>query len=240
MRWRRQAVRICQSELDRKPHIRQTDLCHDGTIDILDHRVDQALRLDNDFNILIVYAEEPVRLYDLKPFVKHGRRIERHFRPHVPCRVLHGICDRHLCELFSCPAAERTARSCEKDFMNAFLILPDHTLEDGRMLTVHRTDQRMILFRFLKNKRTACDQRLFVCKSQLLPRANRFKRRKKSCNADDCYKDKVDIVSLHDLRKSCLADQHIRIAIIGFQKFFPRILISDDDGIRMKERSLLL
>ena len=124
--------------------------------------------------------------------------------------------------------------------MDAFLILPDHTLEDGRMLTVHRTDQRMMLFRFLKNKRTACDQRLFVCKSQLLPRANRFKRRKKSCNADDCYKDKVDIVSLHDLRKSCLADQHIRIAIIGFQKFFSRILISDDDGIRMKERSLLL
>ncbi len=74
------------------------------------------------------------------------------------------------CDFFSCPAAEGTARSCEKDFMDAFLILPDHTLEDGRMLTVHRTDQRMMLFRFLKNKRTACNQRLLVCKSQLLPR----------------------------------------------------------------------
>ena len=102
------------------------------------------------------------------------------------------------------------------------------------MFTVHRTDQRMMLFRFLKNERTTCDQRLFVCKSQLLPRANRFQRRKKSCNADDCYKDKVDIVSLHDLRKSCLTDQHFRIAIIGFQKFLPRILIRDDDGMRMK------
>ena len=196
--------------------------------------MDQALRLDNDFDILIVHAKKPVRLYDFEPFIEHGRGVERHFHPHVPCRVLHGIRDRHLRELFLRPAAERTSGSREKDFMDAFLILPDHALKNGGMLTVHRTDQRMMLLRCFENKHAASNQRLFVCKSQLLPRANRFQRRKKSCNADDRYKDKVDIVTLHDLRKSCLADHHIRITVIGFQKFLPRLLISDDDGVGMK------
>ena len=76
----------------------------------------------------------------------------------------------------------------------------------------------MMLLRFFENKRASSNQRLFIRKSQLLPRANRFKRRKKSCNTDDCYKDKVDIVSLHDLRKSCLTDHHIRITVRHFSE----------------------
>ena len=63
------ARRVRQGVLDRQLHVGAAELRDDGAVAELDHRVDDALRVDDDLDLVVVDAVEPLRLDDLKALI---------------------------------------------------------------------------------------------------------------------------------------------------------------------------
>ena len=103
------AFRIEQRELNRKTHIRRSELCQNGAVYKFHHRMNNAFRLYDHFNLIQCHVEEPARLHDLESFIDQRRRIDRDLRPHTPVRVLQGIFLYNIRQCFLCFAAERPA-----------------------------------------------------------------------------------------------------------------------------------
>ena len=78
---------IAQGVLDRQSHIRAAHLCDDRMILILDHRVNDALAVQNDIDLVIGQIEEVMRLDHLKAFIHHRRTVNRNAPAHVPVGV---------------------------------------------------------------------------------------------------------------------------------------------------------
>ena len=61
------------------------ELREDGAIDELDHRMDDALRVDDDVDPGHLDIEEPARLDHLQPLVEERGGIDGDLLAHVPC-----------------------------------------------------------------------------------------------------------------------------------------------------------
>src|SRR5436190_7621646 len=67
---------------------RSTQLRQGRAVRELDHRMHDALRMDNDFDLFHLHPEEPARLDHLQAFVEERGRIDRDLRSHVPSWML--------------------------------------------------------------------------------------------------------------------------------------------------------
>lgn len=70
-----------QGVRDGQSHIGWGDLGDRRGIGELDHRMDLALRVDDDLDAVEVDAEEQMGLDDLEPLVDEGGRVDRDHRP---------------------------------------------------------------------------------------------------------------------------------------------------------------
>ena len=93
---RRLTRRICQGILDRQPHVGGTDLCHDCAILKTNHRVNDALRVDDDLDRIVRHIVEPMRLDDLKPLVDERRGVDRDLLSHLPGRMRKALLERRF------------------------------------------------------------------------------------------------------------------------------------------------
>ena len=90
-RRRRPAVRVGQRVLDGKSHVGGAELGLQRAVDEPDGRVDDALRVDDDLDGVVVDIVQPVRLDDLQALVGEGRRVDRDLGAHRPGRVAQGL-----------------------------------------------------------------------------------------------------------------------------------------------------
>ncbi len=72
---------------DRRAHVGIAQLRDHRSVDVLDERVDDAFRMDHDFDPVGMRVEEPARLDHLQTLVHHRRRIHRNLAPHDPVRM---------------------------------------------------------------------------------------------------------------------------------------------------------
>ena len=84
---RRDAVRPVEPERDRQAHVGRRGLGDRGSVDELDHRVHDRLRVHDDLDAVVLDVEEQVRLDDLEPLVHERGGVRRDDEPHVPRRM---------------------------------------------------------------------------------------------------------------------------------------------------------
>ena len=96
-------LRIGKGVLNRQPHIGHSQLSQDGAVCELYHRVDDALRLNDDFDAVIGHVKQPVRFDDFQAFIEHRRRVNRNLAAHIPCRMLEALLYRNGREFFQRP-----------------------------------------------------------------------------------------------------------------------------------------
>ena len=84
---RRPAIGIGQRVLDGKSHVGGAQLGLEGAVDEPDGGVDDALRVDDDLDRVVVDIVQPVRLDDLQALVGERRRVDRDLGAHRPGRV---------------------------------------------------------------------------------------------------------------------------------------------------------
>ena len=84
----RSALRVVEGILDRKLHIRRSELRHHSTVLKLYHGVDHTLRLHDHLDIVHSHIKKPFRLHDLETFVDHGGTVDGDLRSHGPVRML--------------------------------------------------------------------------------------------------------------------------------------------------------
>ena len=164
------AFRIIECVLDWKPHIRSSKLRHNRTIFKLYHRMDNALWLDNNLNMIQIHIKQPSGFHNLQTFIDQGCRIYCDLLSHYPVRVLQGICKRHMFQFFSFSSTEGTTGSCDQKLLNLRPLFPMKSLENSTVLTVYRKDLNSMLFCHRNDQMTCCYQCFFVCKGNVLAR----------------------------------------------------------------------
>ena len=90
---RGETIRPTQGGEDGDPHVIGRELGEQGAIGEFHHGVDQALRMDDDFDPVFGDVEEVMGLDDLQALVHQGRRIDRDLRAHPPGGVGEGVVD---------------------------------------------------------------------------------------------------------------------------------------------------
>ena len=173
--------RIRQAVGDRHAHVGRAELRQHRAVAADDHRMDDALRMDHDADLLGLQVEQPARLDHLERLVHHRRRIDRDLAAHHPVRVGAGLVGRHVGQRRRVARAERPARGGQHDVVDARRpgrAVFGQALEDRRVLAVDRQQRRAALAHRLHEQRAADDQRLLVGEQQALAGARRGEARR--------------------------------------------------------------
>ncbi len=150
--------------MDGKAHIRRTDLGDHGAVVVLDHGVNEALRLHDDVNPVVIDIEKPMRLDNFKAFIEHGCRINRDFLPHVPRGMREAIGKRHPFQFVFRLAAEGAAGRRQNEAMNVPRVLAQKRLENGAVLAVHGQNADAFFRCRPHHERAARDERFLIRK----------------------------------------------------------------------------
>ena len=127
------AVRIAERKCDRRAHVGISELREQRAVDVLDQRMNHALRMDDDLDHAFSGIEQPARFDDFQPLVHHGGRIDRNFAPHYPVRMRACLIGRHVVQALARDVAERPAGSRQHDAAHA----------GSRKITGKRARQRL-------------------------------------------------------------------------------------------------
>ena len=133
-------VGIGQRVLDRKSHVRGAQLGLEGAVHEPDGGVDDALRVDDHLDRVVVDIVQPVGLDDLQALVGERRRVDRDLGAHRPGRVAERLGGRDRGELLGRRIEERTARCGQDQARDRGHRLADEALPDRRVLRVDRAE----------------------------------------------------------------------------------------------------
>src|SRR5581483_9370449 len=136
-----QARGIAQSIQNWQVHRRQAGLHFERTIDELNHRMDNALRLHHHLYLLIGYAKEPVGLNHLQALIHQGRRIDSDLWSHTPGGMSESLLDRYRAKLVQRRAAERTAGGGDNQAAHVANLLAAQALPERAVLAIDRQDR---------------------------------------------------------------------------------------------------
>ena len=212
---RRDALRPCQRLRDRRAHVGIAELREHRAVDVFDQRVDDALGMDDDLDLLPRRTEEPMRLDDFEALVHHRRRIDRDLAAHAPARMGTGLLRGNAGKLAEWRGAERAARCGKQDPPYAALfrracIARRETLKDRVVLAVDR-QQRCAAFPHGRHEDAAREhQSLLVGKQNALARARRRKRRRESRSAYDSGDDGIDFRQRRGFAQTFATCEHAR------------------------------
>src|SRR5207237_6259144 len=96
--------------------------------------------MNDDLDLVVLQAEEEVRLDQLESFVRERRRVDRDLRPHAPGWVRKRLLRRGALELIASPAAKVTPGSGQHDGADGFARAAPDALERGRLPAADRHD----------------------------------------------------------------------------------------------------
>ena len=150
----------------------------------LHRRMDDALPLDNDLDLVFRQAEQPHRLDQFQALVHQGGRVDGDLGAHIPVGMLEGVSLGLAPELFGGHPIERSTGCREQNFFQPFRrggIL--QALENGRMLAVHRQKVHPLAADRIGDQMAAGDQAFLVGKGQVMPRLNGSQRSRKAGNS---------------------------------------------------------
>ena len=147
-----------------------------------------------------------MRLNHLEALVHHARAIDGDLRAHLPCGVTQRLSARRTLDIALLPCAERPARRGQYQPRYGIAALRLKTLEDRRMLAVHRHDGLMKRRRLSHDQRAAGHQRFLVGQQQPPGHVQRRHRRRKPRDAYDRRQYVVGLRRQHRLPHRVLAE----------------------------------
>mmetsp|Transcript_20868 Transcript_20868/g.43330 ORF Transcript_20868/g.43330 Transcript_20868/m.43330 type:complete len:205 (+) Transcript_20868:604-1218(+) len=154
--------------------------------------------MDDDLDVVVLDAVEPVGLDDLQALVHHCRRVHGDLGPHVPVGVRGGLLTQKLgvrrLHVFNGHVAEGAPAAREDDLLHAALRHALQALEDCRVLRVHRQHADTILLKHGSDDGPACDERLLVGKGDVLAGLHRFDGRDEPRAAHDACDDRLALL----------------------------------------------
>lgn len=234
------ALRIRERILDGQAHVRHAELGDDRAVEQLDHRVHDALRVDEHLDIVRRDAEQVHGLDEFQALVHHGRGVHADFRAHAPVRVTDSHLGRDVARLFACPAAEGAAGAGEQDLVQ--LALPaGQALENGRVLGIDRHDLRTTFSGAAHDDVARAHERLLIGQRDAPSLFNGRERRAQTDRAGHRRDDRVRIGDDRRLAQGIFpaADGDVRIGERDAQRLGRR-LIRHGDERRMQAARLLL
>ena len=161
----------------------------------LHSRVNDALALDDNLNLILRQAEEPGSLDKLKALIHQSSGINGDLGTHVPVGVLEGVGFGLSAQFFGLHAKERAAGRGEQNFLQRFGaggIL--QALENGAMLAVHGQQLDAVLFDGVGDKVATGDKALFVGKGQVMAALDRSQRSGQTGDADNSVQHDVGAI----------------------------------------------
>ena len=235
----RLARRIRQGVLDWQLHVRAAELRDDGAVAELDHRVDDALRVDDDLDLVIVDTVEPLRLDDLKALVDERGRVDRDLLPHIPRRMREDLRLRRADERLALLAAERAARTGQEQLLDRLALLALQALEKGAVLTVDRQNGDALLLRAAHDDLAGDDERLLVGERDVLLGVERLHRRLEAGKAHHRGHDRVDGGIGRRIDERLTAAGELRLARVARLEARVGRLVGEHGELRLKLADLL-
>ena len=132
----RPAPGMVEGVLDGDAHVGEPELGLLRAVHELDERVDEALGVDDDVDVLVGDIVEPVRLDDLQALVHERGRVDGDLGAHRPGGVGQGVRRGRGGHGLRRPVAERPAGGGQDEPRDAAQVLADEALPDGRVLRV--------------------------------------------------------------------------------------------------------
>ena len=111
---------------------------NDYAVGVLDHRVNDALGMNDNLNAFRFEIKKPAGLDNFQAFIHQRRRVNGNFLAHRPVWVMRGFFNRDIREVLS--LTERASRASQNDigFTSSFFGRADKTLENGIVFAVNR------------------------------------------------------------------------------------------------------
>ena len=109
-----------------------------GTVDELDHRMHDTLRMDDDIDPRDIHIKKPARLDHLEALVEHRGRIDGDLFSHPPRRVTQRFLPRHGTQFVLRPRTERPAGRGENQAPHLHRVASFEALKNRVVLAVHR------------------------------------------------------------------------------------------------------
>ncbi len=139
---------------DRHPHVRVTQLRNHRTIDVIDHRMNNALRMKYNLYVTGPDVEQKAGFDQFKPLVHHGGRINRDLSTHHPVRVGNRLLWSNFVKFVQRLDSERSTRTSQQDppdlpAANANPVPGWHALKDSVMFAVDRQQFALAFSNFL-------------------------------------------------------------------------------------------
>ena len=103
-----QAFRPAQAIEDRQFHVRPAKLGQHGGIRQFDHRMDDALGMNHDLDMVVIKAKQVMGLNHFQPFIHQGSGIHSDLATHAPVGMAGGIGHGGVLQISRIPVAEST------------------------------------------------------------------------------------------------------------------------------------
>ena len=207
------APRVGHGVLDGNSHVRESELRLEGAVDELDQGMDEALRMDEHIDLLVVQIVQPACLDHLQALVGERCRVDRDLGAHRPVGVSERLVRGRRRDAFRWPVAERTARRGEDHAPHGVESLADQALPQRRVLRVDRSqpeERRRAQRSSLRGAAAASvlgerhhqvpasDERLLVGGRDRLAGAQRGEDRSEADHASRSDHEQVDVVARGD------------------------------------------
>jgi len=188
--------RIREGVLDGEAHIRGGELGEDGAIDEFDHRMDDALGVDDDLDAVHADVEEPAGLNHFEAFVEERGGVDGDLASHDPGGVFEGLFECDGFEGLAGPAggvAEGAAAGGEPEVADGGGWLSIEALEDGGMFAVHREHTDTAPARLVHHDFTGHDEDFLGSDGDVLAGTDGGEGRGEAGGADDGDEDDVGL-----------------------------------------------
>jgi len=103
--------------------------------------MDGALRLHDDFDLVVGHVEQMMRLDDLEPLVHERGGVDRNLGAHMPGRMFQCLSRRDVTQIVARATSERPARCGDPQFGDLALVLAEQALVDCPVLGVDRHER---------------------------------------------------------------------------------------------------
>ena len=185
------ALRIQKRVLDRKLHVGRGELRDEGAVDVLDHRMHDRLRMDEDVDRIRRHPEEVMGFDDLETFVHHGRGVDRNLVAHFPGRMRERVGDGDVSERCEIAPQKWSARRREHDPLHLGVTAAAKGLMHGVVLGVDGKDFAAVLRRGARHDVAGGDEHFLVGDTDAFARFERRVNRRNAGGSDDGGDDRI-------------------------------------------------
>ena len=165
---------------------------NDYSVGILNHRMDDALGMNDNLNAFRLEIKKPASLDNFQALIHQRRRVNGNFLAHRPVRMMRSFFNRDIGKVLS--LTERPARASQKDigFTSGFLGRSDKTLKNSIVFAVDRHENSTRGLNRIHQDSAAANDTFLIGQQKLFTGFGSLKCRRNSGSSDDSSDHDID------------------------------------------------